>query len=117
MDPEPNTPAQAVYFAFVMLAEAVYIFVVVALIVNRNVPPFNSSFFTLWINLGITDCLLTITTRTLSKDFAGVDWITMPQLKGGNQPQYYWVCVCKNETDYTLICTVFSKSRSPRCPI
>jgi hypothetical protein len=105
MDQLNSTP-NIVYFSIVVILEAQYIFVIVALIINRSVAPFNSSFFTLWINLGISNCILTITLRVFAVYPMSVDWFQWPSLKG--KQLTFWVCVfCKNEFPFL----VFRKSR------
>jgi hypothetical protein len=40
-----------IYATAIVLLFIFYIFIVIVLIINRNVTPFNSTFFALWINL------------------------------------------------------------------
>ena len=49
-----------VYFSWsiiTMMSCILYVFVIYKLVRNRHKEPFNSSFFKLWINLGIIDCI------------------------------------------------------------
>ena len=49
------------WLVFVIVSLLLYIVTMIALVFNRRVSPFNSSFFTLWIWLGVIDCSTTIT--------------------------------------------------------
>jgi hypothetical protein len=44
---------------FTIPCSLLYFVVIVALLYNRNTVPFDSSFFTLWINVGIVDMIMT----------------------------------------------------------
>ena len=48
------------WLVFVIVSLLLYIVIMIALVFNRRVSPFNSSFFTLWIFLGVIDCATTI---------------------------------------------------------
>ena len=52
--------ATSCWLSFVVVSILLYVAIMLALIFNRRVSPFNSSFFTLWIWLGIIDCGTTI---------------------------------------------------------
>ena len=53
--------ATSCWLVFVIVSLLFYVVTMLALVYNRQVSPFNSSFFTLWIWLGVIDCSTTIT--------------------------------------------------------
>ena len=52
--------ATSLWLVFVIVSLLFYVVTMIALVYNRQVSPFNSSFFTLWIFLGVIDCSTTI---------------------------------------------------------
>jgi hypothetical protein len=52
--------------AFTIPISILYLIVIIALLYNRNTEPFASSFFTLWVNVGIFDLLMTCESWTFT---------------------------------------------------
>uniref|UniRef100_A0A914WH38 Uncharacterized protein n=1 Tax=Plectus sambesii TaxID=2011161 RepID=A0A914WH38_9BILA len=68
------SPFYACLFAFSAFSLIFYIFVLFIIAKNRKTAPFNSSFFTLALSLGIIDCIVIINSYATVK-FAGWGWI------------------------------------------
>src|SRR5690348_13126400 len=84
-----NSLPYIIYFIVLVALFLLYLFVLWALLINRNVFPFNSSFFTIWIHLGINDCVFFLYARLFAYDVTGVDWIRLPVMK--TSPMRFWV--------------------------
>jgi hypothetical protein len=69
-----------VYFAFIMLIVIIYIYIIIVLVLNSNVVPFNSTFFVLWINLGIVDIAATLLIRVFGS-YVNAPWLLWKNLK------------------------------------
>src|SRR3569832_2090718 len=61
------------YFIFVSCIILIYVFIIIALIFNKKIAPFNNAFWTLWINYGVLDVLSAVSYRIWNSDTA-VPW-------------------------------------------
>jgi hypothetical protein len=74
-----NNYFDMIYFFCAAFLIILYIFTIIVLIINHKIVPFNSSFFVIWINLGVMDVIVAISFRLFSTD-PGVDWLLWSNL-------------------------------------
>jgi hypothetical protein len=76
-----------VYLCALIIITIIYIYTLIALFINRNTPPFNSSYFTLWINHGIIDIVFATTLRVCGSTTNTVfsfSWMHVPVVVSRN---------------------------------